>query len=150
MNEENAQNAASAQNDKSLDEKIETGELSDAELTKLKADVERAELLADLLDDKMLDPIAGLFEGAGDAASALAGLYIIYQAKKLNMPYHKLAIMAGRQAIDLGGGSVPIIGDVFDFVYKSNKQNAAMLRKHFEEIEKRKSEKQLENLKGKI
>lgn len=144
MNEENSQST------KSLNEKIDTGELSDQELTRLKADVERAELLADLLDDKMLDPIAGLFEGAGDVASALAGLYIIYQAKKLNMPYHKLAIMVGRQAIDLGGGSVPVIGDVFDFVYKSNKQNAAMLRKHFEEIEKRKSEKKLENLKRKI
>jgi hypothetical protein len=121
--------------------------MSDKEMAQFKAGVERAELLAKVLDDAMLDPLVGLLPGGGDAASALAGLYIIYQAKKLDMPYHKLAIMLGRQALDFGGGTLPIIGDVFDFAYKSNKANAQMLRKHFEEIEKAKSQNDLGKLK---
>jgi hypothetical protein len=139
----NTQNPKEVKKQKENKEK----QLTPKQLAEFKADVKRAELLADLLDDKMIDPIAGLFPGAGDTATALAGLYIIYQAKKMDMPYHKLAVMAGRQALDFGGGTIPIIGDLFDFVYKSNKANAEMLRKHFEKIEKEQSQNQLGKLK---
>lgn len=135
---------------KSLDKRIKKGDLTDAELEQIKNEVERAELLAKVLDDGMIDPLLGLFEGAGDAASALAGLYIIKKAKKLGIPRHKLAIMVGRQTLDLTGGSIPVIGDVFDFAYKSNKKNAEQLKKHFAEIEKKKTKKDLENLKNQI
>ncbi len=120
----------------SLKSKIKKGTISKEELIEIKKGVTSAERLATVLDDGMLDPLLGLVEGGGDAASALAGLYILKKAKESGMPYHKLAIMAGRQALDFGGGSIPIIGDVFDFAYKSNKKNAEMLKKHFAKIEK--------------
>ncbi|MBI5422036.1 DUF4112 domain-containing protein [Candidatus Peregrinibacteria bacterium] len=138
------------------------------ELKRIEAGVKRAEKLADLLDDKYLDPIIGLFfpEG-GDAATALAGLYILYEAKKANMSTWELTKMVGRTSFDFLHGAIPVVGDVMDFVYKSNKKNAEALRKHFEEIsagadmtneleqdlverERSKERKDLKGLKGKV
>ena len=54
--------------------------------------------------------------------------------------------MLGRQTIDFAAGTIPILGDIFDFVYKSNKANAEALRHHFEQIEKQGLEKKLARL----
>lgn len=109
--------------------------LSPEDLKRIEAGVKRAEKMATLLDQKMLDPIIGLLipEG-GDAITAFAGLYIIYEAKKADVPAMELAKMLGRTGVDFLSGAVPIVGDLFDFVYKSNTANAESLRKHFENI----------------
>jgi hypothetical protein len=131
---------------KSVKEKIKEGTLSPADLKKIEKGVKRSELLATTLDTAMLDPILGLFTGSGDAATSIAGLYIVYQAEKAGMSYWELAKMLGRQTVDFTLGSVPIIGDVFDFVYKSNKKNAKALRQHFEKIEREGLENKLARL----
>jgi Domain of unknown function (DUF4112) len=110
------------------------GKMTPEELKRIEGGVKRAEKLAEILDDYYLDPIIGLLEGTGDAATALAGLYIVYEARQAHMPKWELAKMLGRQAIDFLIGEIPVGGDLFDFVYKSNKKNAAVLRKHFEDI----------------
>jgi hypothetical protein len=104
------------------------------ELKRIGAGVKRAELLAKVLDDAYVDPIVGLWEGSGDAATAVAGLYIVYEAKKAGVPPFELAKMVGRTGMDFLVGSIPIVGDIFDFLYKSNKKNADVLRKHFDKI----------------
>lgn len=137
---------------RSVREKIKEGDLSQEELKKIEKGVKRAELLATTLDTAMLDPILGIFMGGGDAATGLAGLYILYQAKKAGISHWELTKMLGRQTIDFAAGSIPILGDIFDFVYKSNRKNAEALRKHFEKIEKQVIENKLarlEKLKGK-
>ncbi len=108
--------------------------LSPKEIKRIEDGVKRAERLADLLDDKYLDPLIGLWEGAGDAATALAGLYIVYEAQRAGVSNWELAKMVGRQGYDFLLGDLPIAGDIFDFFYKSNKKNAEVLRKHFEDI----------------
>jgi hypothetical protein len=110
--------------------------LTPKELEVMKARVERAEKLAHHLDKGLhLDALTGLLlpEG-GDAAGALAGMYIVFEAKRLNMPAKELAKMTGRVGLDAIIGAIPVVGDIFDFVYKSNIKNAEVLRKHFEEI----------------
>ncbi len=120
---------------KSNPEKMKA-KLKPEELKRIEAGVKRAEGLAKILDDAYLDPILGLFEGGGDAASALAGLYIVYEAQRAGVSNWELAKMIGRQGFDFVAGDIPIVGDIFDFFYKSNKKNAEVLRKHFEEISK--------------
>jgi hypothetical protein len=132
--------------DKSIKDKIKEGSLSKEELKKIEKGVKRAELLATTLDTAMVDPILGIFMGEGDAATAVAGLYIVYQAQKAGMSYWELTKMLGRQTIDFAAGTIPILGDIFDFVYKSNKANAEALRHHFEQIEKQGLEKKLARL----
>gem|GEM_PF-1681052 len=132
--------------EKSIKDRAEKGELTKEELENIKKGVKRAERLAFVLDSAMVDPILGIFVGAGDAATGLAGLYIVYEAKKAGMSNWELAKMIGRQGLDFLVGDIPIVGDIFDFFYKGNKKNAAALRAHFEKIEKECMRKDLAEL----
>jgi hypothetical protein len=93
-----------------------------------KRDVARAVKLATWLDDRYLDPIVGLLlPGAGDLAMALAGLYIVFVAIRHRMPAIVVARMLRNIAIDLVVGAIPVVGDAFDFVWKSHRKNADLL-----------------------
>ncbi|MBC8130442.1 MAG: DUF4112 domain-containing protein [Rhizobiaceae bacterium] len=79
------------------------------------------------------DSVLGIVPGIGDAAGGLIGLYMINEARKLGLPGHKLAKMAGNIGLDAVIGSVPLLGDIFDVYFKSHKRNANMILDHFEE-----------------
>ena len=40
--------------------------------------------------------------------------------------------MAGNIAIDTGLGSVPLVGDAFDLLYRSNTKNLRIVKKHLD------------------
>jgi hypothetical protein len=93
-------------------------------------DVARAVELARWLDDRYLDPIAGLvFPGGGDVATALAGLYPVWVALRHRFPAIVVARMIRNLIIDLLIGAIPIVGDLFDFVFKAHRKNVALLVK---------------------
>jgi len=77
-----------------------------------------------------LDPILGLFPGLGDIVSPLFTLGIIWQARDLGIPRVVLLRMIINVAIDTLVGLVPILGDLFDFAWKSNNMNLALLEEH--------------------
>lgn len=74
-----------------------------------------------------LDSLFGLAPVAGDAASALVSLYIVWEARRLGAPTALIARMLGNVAADTLGGSVPLFGDLFDVAFKSNLRNLALL-----------------------
>ena len=78
-----------------------------------------------------LNSVIGLVPGAGDSVLGLVSLYIIYQAHVLGVPKAKLARMAGNVAIEVVGGSVPILGDLFDVALKANIRNIRIAEEHF-------------------
>ena len=80
-----------------------------------------------------LDPILGLFPGLGDIVSPLFTLGIIWQARDLGIPRVVLLRMIINVAIDTLVGLVPILGDLFDFAWKSNNMNLALLEEHIHE-----------------
>jgi Domain of unknown function (DUF4112) len=81
-----------------------------------------------------LDPILGLVPGFGDIVSPLFTLGIIWQARDLGIPRVVIVRMIIYVAIDTLVGLVPILGDLFDFAWKSNNKNLALLEQHaFEE-----------------
>lgn len=79
-----------------------------------------------------LDAIAGLVPGIGDAITAAMGLYLVWEARNLGMPKWKLWRMAGNVGIDSLIGAVPVAGDLFDFLYRSNSRNLRIIRKHLD------------------
>ena len=79
------------------------------------------------------DSIMGLIPGVGDAAGGLIGIYIINEARRLGLPTHKLIKMAGNLGVDFAIGSVPLVGDVFDVVFKAHRRNLDMILDHFGE-----------------
>jgi hypothetical protein len=77
-----------------------------------------------------LDPILGLVPGIGDLVSPLFTLGIIWQARDLGVPRVVLMRMIVNVAIDTLVGIIPIAGDLFDFAWKSNDMNMALLERH--------------------
>ena len=82
-----------------------------------------------------LDPILGLIPGLGDIVSPLFTAGIIWQARDLGIPRVVIMRMIINAAIDTLVGLVPILGDLFDFAWKSNNMNLALLEQHaYEEL----------------
>ena len=79
------------------------------------------------------DAIVGLVPGLGDAAGGLISLYIVNEARRLGIPKHKLAKMLGNIGLDFAVGAVPLLGDVFDVMFKANRRNLEVILDHFGE-----------------
>jgi hypothetical protein len=116
-----------------------TPRLTEAERHRL----ERVERLATLLDNAIpipgtrfrigLDPLLGLLPGLGDALGALASAWILVEAARLGASRIVLTRMLYNIAVDTLVGAVPGAGDLFDFVWKSDAKNVALLRRHLEQ-----------------
>ncbi|MCF6368030.1 DUF4112 domain-containing protein [Rhizobium halophilum] len=78
------------------------------------------------------DSLMGLIPVVGDAGGAMVGLAIVYEARRLGVPPHKLGRMLGNLAVDAAVGSVPLLGDVFDVYFKAHRRNIGMILDHFE------------------
>ena len=79
-----------------------------------------------------LDAVAGLIPVAGDAITAIMGLYLVWEARNLGMPKWKLWKMAGVVGIDSLLGAIPLVGDAFDFVFRSNSMNLKTIKAHLD------------------
>jgi hypothetical protein len=77
-----------------------------------------------------LNSVIGLLPIGGDAVLGAISLYIIYEAARLGVPRHKLARMVANVGIEVLGGSVPILGDLFDMALKANLRNLAIIEEH--------------------
>ncbi len=77
-----------------------------------------------------LDPILGLIPGFGDAAGAILAGWILVEGVRLGASRATVIRIAGNVALDAVLGAVPLLGDVFDFVWKANLRNVALLERH--------------------
>jgi len=110
---------------------------ADARRAKALAEVED---LADLLDTRFsilgfrfgIDAILGLLPGIGDFATALVGLYVVALAMRAGASAGAVIAMLVNLALDAIFGFIPVLGDIFDVVYKANARNARILRKELE------------------
>jgi len=76
-----------------------------------------------------LDALIGLIPGVGDAATSLASFYILAAGVRYRVPKVTLLRMGINIAIDYLIGVIPVIGDMFDFAWKSNDMNIELIRK---------------------
>ena len=79
-----------------------------------------------------LDALVGLVPVAGDAISAVLGLYLVWEARNLGMSKWQLARMTANVGFDTLVGAIPLAGDLFDFLYRSNSRNLRIIRKHLD------------------
>jgi hypothetical protein len=91
--------------------------------------LEAATTLARWMDGRFLDPLLGfLLPGFGDLLSSALGLYPVLLAWRRRAPKALLARMILNLAVDAAGGSIPIIGDVWDFFFRAHARNLHLLR----------------------
>lgn len=77
------------------------------------------------------DSVLGLVPGIGDFAAAAVSLFIVNEARRLGVPKAKLVQMLVNVGFDAVAGSVPVVGDVFDVYFKSNRRNLQLVLDHF-------------------
>lgn len=103
---------------------------------------ERLRRLAHVLDSSVplpggyrigVDGIIGLIPGLGDAAGALLSSYILLEGHRLGASAPVLMRMAFNILLETVVGLVPVAGDLFDFAWKANRRNVALLEDHLGE-----------------
>lgn len=77
-----------------------------------------------------LDGILGLIPGVGDLAAGGLSTYILYQAVKLKVPKAILARMTLNILLESVIGVIPVVGDLFDFIFKANQRNVDLMRQY--------------------
>ncbi|WP_432349933.1 DUF4112 domain-containing protein (plasmid) [Shinella yambaruensis] len=77
------------------------------------------------------DSVLGLLPGVGDFGAAAVSLFIVNEARRLGVPKDKLVRMLVNVGFDTVAGSVPLLGDVFDVYFKSNRRNLQFVLDHF-------------------
>lgn len=78
------------------------------------------------------DSVLGLVPGIGDAGCAVVSLLIINEARRLGVPKTLLIQMLYNVGLDTGIGAIPLVGDLFDVYFKSNKRNADLILEYFD------------------
>jgi hypothetical protein len=85
-----------------------------------------------------LDAIIGFFfPGLGDAATGLASLALVVLAFHMRVPKVVLARMIFNILIDTLVGAIPILGDVFDVFWRSNRKNLELIQRYDENPDRR-------------
>ena len=77
-----------------------------------------------------LDPLLGLVPGLGDLTSPLFAMALLWQGRDLGIPRVVQLRMIFNVAIDALVGFLPVAGDLFDFAWKANDRNIALLERH--------------------
>jgi hypothetical protein len=109
--------------------------------------IARIDALATLLDTAFilpginvrfgLDALIGLVPGVGDAITTAMSLWIVHEAHQLGAPGHVIARMLGNVALDGVVGAVPLVGDAFDVMWRSNRRNMRLLQEWLDREDRR-------------
>jgi hypothetical protein len=74
-----------------------------------------------------INSLFGLLPVSGDLLLGLVSLYVVWEARAMGAPPVLLGRMLANIAIEVVGGALPIIGDLFDMAFKANLRNLALL-----------------------
>jgi Domain of unknown function (DUF4112) len=79
-----------------------------------------------------LDSMVGLVPVLGDLITAAMGAYMVWEARNLGMSKWQLMRMTANIGIDTALGAIPLVGDAFDFIWRSNSKNLRIIHKHLD------------------
>ena len=99
-------------------------------------DDEFSEQLAWLMDSSIrigpisigLDALIGLIPGLGDVVTNIFSGMIIVRAMQNGVHRSAVLRMLVNLGVDTAVGSIPVVGDLFDFAYKANTRNMRIYR----------------------
>jgi hypothetical protein len=105
---------------------------------RIETELGRLRRLAHVLDEVLPLPggyrigaesLLGLIPGVGDSLGAMVAAYIVFMGARLGVSTATLLRMIGNVALDLFIGAVPLLGDLFDFTWKANMRNVALIER---------------------
>ena len=78
-----------------------------------------------------LNALIGLAPVSGDIVMGVVSLYIVNEARRMGAPAALLGRMLANIAVEVVGGAVPVLGDLFDVAFKANLRNIALIEEWF-------------------
>ena len=109
-----------------------------------RAALDRLDILATAFDTAFMLPgtnvrfgvelLLRLVPGVGDAIASMLSFYLLYEARRLDVPRLLFARMLGNVLLEGAVGMVPLAGDAFDVFFRANRRNVALLRSHFARV----------------
>ncbi len=101
------------------------------------------EYVSVLMDDKFkipgtnfrfgLDPLLNLIPIVGDLSGFAVSAMLVATMAKNGASRKIVILMLINIIIDTTIGAIPIIGNIFDFAYKSNTKNIRLLKEHYQD-----------------
>jgi hypothetical protein len=87
-----------------------------------------------------LDPLLGfVLPVVGDTLAGFVSLSVVFLAVQYRVPPRVIGRMVMNVAVDAAVGSIPIVGDFFDFGWKANERNFSLLTSHRGDLPRRAS-----------
>ncbi|WP_201986724.1 DUF4112 domain-containing protein [Hymenobacter rubidus] len=80
-----------------------------------------------------LDPLLGLVPIVGDLSTTAVSIALLLTMLRHGASGAVVVRMGLNILIDTVIGGIPVVGNLFDFAYKSNERNVALLRRHYAE-----------------
>ncbi len=80
-----------------------------------------------------LDGIIGLIPGAGDMSTFAVSSYMLWIMAHNGASGYVMTRMILNVLIDALVGSIPLLGDLFDFAFKANMRNMRLMQQHYKE-----------------
>lgn len=80
-----------------------------------------------------LDPLLGLLPVVGDLSTLAVSGALLMTMMRHGASGSVVVRMAFNILLDTIVGAIPLLGNIFDFAYKSNERNVALLRRHYAE-----------------
>lgn len=77
-----------------------------------------------------IDALIGLVPGIGDFLGAAVGTIVLIEALRHGVGWKVLGRMLFNLWLDAAVGSIPVIGDLWDFYFKANRRNLKLLQKY--------------------
>lgn len=74
-----------------------------------------------------IEPLIGLVPVVGDAIGYGFSAYLIWRARRFDAPPEMITRMFAYATLDFFVGSIPVVGDIFDFLFKPNARNVRLL-----------------------
>lgn len=80
-----------------------------------------------------LDPLFGLLPGGGDLASSSISCVALLEAVRRGLPFRAVRQMSVNILLNAGVGSIPVVGDIFSVVFRSNSRNRDIIKANLDQ-----------------
>ncbi len=80
-----------------------------------------------------LDPIIGLIPYAGEVITFSMSMLLVLTVVRHGASGKLILRLVGNILLDTTIGSIPLLGDLFDFGFKSNQRNLKLLKEYYDE-----------------
>jgi hypothetical protein len=104
--------------------------------------VDRLDFIARLLDTAFIVPgtnirfgieaVIRLMPGIGDAVASALSCVILIEAHRLGVPRAVLVRMIANVLLEGTAGAVPVVGDMFDIIFRANRRNIRIVRDYMQ------------------